>query len=78
VPSLAEIAGPPLMVAEAATTIFDGGQARPARRMARAAIGADPVAGPLALEDMTATVYVPQGWTAATEASGNLILRRDA
>ncbi|MBW6401672.1 hydantoinase/oxoprolinase family protein [Roseomonas sp. HJA6] len=78
VPSLAEIAGPPLTVPETAATIFDGGRDRPARRMARAAIGADPVAGPLALQDLTAMVYVPEGWTAATDPSGNLILRRGA
>lgn len=78
VPSLAEIAGPPLMVEEAPATIFDGGKQRDARRMARAAIGAAPIAGALALEDLTATVYVPEGWTAATDLSGNLILRRAA
>ncbi|WP_149537865.1 hydantoinase/oxoprolinase family protein [Siccirubricoccus phaeus] len=78
VPSLAEIAGPPLTVPDRATTIFDGGRARAARRMGRAAIGAVPVAGPLTLDDLTAAVYVPEGWTAATDPSGNLILRRGA
>ena len=33
-------------------------------------------AGPAVLEDATATIWVPHGWTAAPDASGNLILRR--
>ncbi len=78
VPSLAEIAGPPLTVPDAAIRIYDGGRARPGRRTACAAVGAEPVAGPLVLADLTATVYVPEGWTAATDPSGNLILRSGA
>jgi len=32
--------------------------------------------GPLLVEDETATIYVPPGWTATCDAAGNLILKR--
>ena len=32
--------------------------------------------GPLLIEDETATIYVPPGWTARCDAAGNLILKR--
>ena len=32
--------------------------------------------GPLVVEDETATIYVPPGWTARCDAAGNLILKR--
>lgn len=35
------------------------------------------MAGPLLVEDETATIYVPPGWQAAGDASGNLILKRN-
>jgi len=34
------------------------------------------VQGPAVLEEQTATTFVPEGWTAAVDAAGNLILRR--
>ena len=78
VPSLADIVEDNFTVPESEVGIFDAGQARKARRMARSAVGPGPVAGPLVLEDVTATVFVPASWTAGTDAAGNLILRRDA
>ncbi len=78
VPSLADIVDDNFTVPESEVGIFDAGQARKARRMARSAVGPGPVAGPLVLEDVTATVFVPASWTAGTDAAGNLILRRDA
>ena len=35
------------------------------------------MAGPLLVEDETATIYVPPGWRAAGDTSGNLILKRN-
>jgi N-methylhydantoinase A len=34
-------------------------------------------AGPLLVEDETATIYVPPGWRAVNDAAGNLILKRN-
>ncbi|MBL8384519.1 MAG: hydantoinase/oxoprolinase family protein [Burkholderiales bacterium] len=34
------------------------------------------LAGPLLVEDETATIYVPPGWRAASDAAGNLVVRR--
>lgn len=35
-----------------------------------------PTAGPAIIEDPTATIWVPEGWHAAPDAAGNLILRK--
>ncbi len=37
-----------------------------------------PTPGPAVIEDATATIWVPPGWTAASDPAGNLILRRQA
>lgn len=75
VPSLAEVAGAPIAVPEEAARIYDTGAWHDASRMARSAIG-EGLPGPVALEDLTATVYVPAGWNAASDPAGNLILRK--
>jgi N-methylhydantoinase A len=77
VPSLADISNDAFAVAEGATQIFDNGAWHPALRKARDRVVAE-TSGPLALEDLTATVYVPAGWTAHADQAGNLILKRDA
>ena len=57
--------------------LYLGGVARPCRFYDRASLpmGAD-VQGPAVVEEQTATTFVPEGWTAAVDAAGNLILRR--
>lgn len=77
VPSLSEIANDTFVVPESTGRVFDQREWRQALRKARGAVAAE-VSGPLALEDLTATVYVPAGWTAHSDGAGNLILRRQA
>jgi N-methylhydantoinase A len=45
---------------------------------ARASIGADPVTGPLLVDEYDTTVVVPPGWTARRQdATGTLVLERE-
>ena len=78
VPSLADVADAGFTVAAGTMRVFDEGRWQEAMRMARHAVGATPLPGPLALEDVTATVYVPAGWQASADLAGNLTLRRRA
>jgi N-methylhydantoinase A len=78
VPSLAGIGGDGFAVPEVEVEVFDEGRRQRATRMARSNIGSTPRAGPLVLEDVTATTFVPDGWAAASDAAGNLILRKAA
>jgi N-methylhydantoinase A/oxoprolinase/acetone carboxylase beta subunit len=57
--------------------LYLAGVARRCRFYDRASltVGAD-VRGPAVVEEQTATAFVPDGWTAAVDAAGNLILRR--
>lgn len=75
VPSLADVAGQQIEIPGEKARIYDTGSWQDADRMARHAIGSG-VPGPVALEDLTATVYVPAGWSAESDAAGNLILRK--
>ena len=54
------------------------GEALEAGLLARAELGPDAVAGPLLIDDGSATVYAPPGWTAAADGHGNAILRKGA
>ncbi|MGH6719752.1 MAG: hydantoinase/oxoprolinase family protein [Alphaproteobacteria bacterium] len=57
--------------------LFDEHARLEGRLFARGALGrGQPLAGPALLEDATATVYVPPGWTAAHDANDNLVMRR--
>ncbi len=59
-------------------TLYDERERLEGRLLARGALGqGKPLAGPALLEDSTATVYVPPGWTAAHDSHDNLIMRRD-
>lgn len=75
VPSLADVAAGDFAVETADARIFDGGTWNDAVRMSRQSAVRE-LQGPLALEDVTATVYVPAGWSARSDGAGNLILRR--
>ncbi len=79
VPSLAAIGGERPRIAETSCVVFDAGQHRTATRLGLADIAAGASRdGPLVLEDVTATIYVPAGWRATADGAGNLILRRHA
>jgi N-methylhydantoinase A len=75
VPSLADVTGGGIEVPREKVRIFEAGAWREATRVARGAVSSD-LAGPAALEDITATVYVPPGWVARPDDAGNLIIRR--
>ena len=75
VPSLAESGEAP--AAEAAVTIFERGQVQACALLTRRALGAGaPRRGPLLVDDATATIYVPAGWSAERDRHDNLVLRR--
>ncbi|TDR90222.1 hydantoinase/oxoprolinase family protein [Enterovirga rhinocerotis] len=77
VPSLADVAEAEAAIPTIGARIYDEGRWHETSRQARSAV-ADGIRGPVALEDLTATVYVPPGWTAASDEAGNLTLRRVA
>jgi N-methylhydantoinase A len=54
--------------------IYDDGEWVAATRLSRR--HANGVAGPALIEDVTSTVYLPAGWSAAIDACDNLILTR--
>ena len=58
-------------------TLHENRAARTCAVTTRPAIdAAGGMSGPLLVEDDTATIYVPPGWSALGDASGNLILQR--
>ena len=56
--------------------LTERGEALEAGLLARAELGPDAVAGPLLIDDGSATIYAPPGWTAAADGHGNAILRK--
>jgi N-methylhydantoinase A len=75
IPSLA--AGTDLPAAEGSVRIFDRGGETVCRLLTRPAfpIG-EPVPGPVLVDDVTATIYVPRGWRGERDGHDNVILRR--
>ncbi len=61
-----------------AAALTERGQALEAGLLARAELGPDAMAGPLLIDDGSATIYAPPGWTAAADGHGNAILRKGA
>ena len=57
-----------------AARIVERGAALEAARLSRAALSDAPEAGPLLVEDIVSTVYVPPGWTARRDAWSNIVL----
>ena len=53
------------------------GESLEAALSTRADLGPVPVGGPLLVDDGSATLYVPPGWTAGCDEHGNVILRRE-
>src|SRR5262245_21516239 len=60
-------------------TLFDRGEDISCQLLARAAFPlGESVSGPILVEDVTATIYVPRGWEGERDRHANLILRRRA
>ena len=45
--------------------------------LSRAGLSTEGDAGPLLIDDGLATVYVPPGWTASLDTSGNIVIRKE-
>ena len=56
-------------------SLLDQGVRLVCRVLPRRQVQAAAMAGPLLVEDGTSTIYVPAGWTAATDAHGNVVLQ---
>lgn len=57
--------------------LFDGGDWRTGRLVARGALSAgERVSGPALLEDPTATVFLPAGWSATRDDHSNTVMTR--
>lgn len=54
--------------------ILEGGEKLRCRLASRGWLSENPASGPLLIEDGTSTVYVPPGWQARRDATGNLVL----
>ena len=61
-----------------AAALTERGQALEGGLLTRAELGPDAMAGPLLIDDGSATIYAPPGWTAAADGHGNAILRKGA
>ncbi|MCY4454003.1 MAG: hydantoinase/oxoprolinase family protein [Immundisolibacterales bacterium] len=59
------------------TALTERGEALDAGLSTRANLGRVPAGGPLLVDDGSATVYVPPGWTAACDEHDNVILHRE-
>ena len=68
----------PGRAAPRAAALTERGQALEAGLLTRAELGPDAMAGPLLIDDGSATIYAPPGWTAAAAGHGNAILRKGA
>jgi N-methylhydantoinase A len=70
----------PVTRAEADATainLYERGGQHTAQMLSRAALSTDGDAGPLLIDDGLATVYVPPGWTASLDTSGNIVIRKE-
>ncbi len=59
------------------TPVTAGGRTLLARLVGAAAMDATPLPGPALVEGYSSTTWVPPGWTAARDAAGNMLMRRD-
>ena len=60
-----------------AISLYERGGQHTAQMLSRAGLSTDGDAGPLLIDDGLATVYVPPGWTASLDASGNIVIRKE-
>ena len=57
--------------------LTERGETLEAGLLDRAALGPDAVRGPLLIDDGSATIYAPPGWTAAADRHGNAVLKKE-
>ena len=60
------------------TVLTERGETLDAGLATRATLGPAAICGPLLIDDGSATVYVPPGWTAARDGNDNVVLRKEA
>ncbi len=60
------------------TRLTERGEALDAGLLSRADLGPAAARGPLMIDDGSATIYVPPGWTAARDQHDNVVLRKEA
>ena len=60
-----------------AISLYERGGQHTAQMLSRAGLSTDGDAGPLLIDDGLATVYVPPGWTASLDTSGNIVIRKE-
>ena len=60
------------------TVLTERGETLDAGLVGRAALGQVAAAGPRLVDDGSATIYVPPGWTAARDERDNVILEKEA
>lgn len=60
------------------TVLTERGETLDAGLATRATLGPAAIRGPLLIDDGSATVYVPPGWTAARDGNDNVVLRKEA
>ena len=58
--------------------LTERGEALEAGLLTRAELGPDAMTGPLLIDDGSAMIYAPPGWTAAADGHGNAILTKEA
>ena len=59
------------------TVLTERGETLHAGLATRATLGPAAICGPLLIDDGSATVYVPPGWTAARDGNDNVVLRKE-
>lgn len=64
--------------AERRARLVERGEALDAALLPRQALGVSALPGPLLIEDGSSTIYVPPGWSARLDATGNVILERES
>lgn len=70
----------PVTRAEAKATainLYERGAQHTAKMLPRAGLSTVGDPGPLLIDDGLATVYVPPGWTASLDTSGNIVIRKE-
>ncbi len=60
-----------------AISLYERGGQHTAQMLSRAGLSTEGDAGPLLIDDGLATVYVPPGWTASLDTSGNIVIRKE-
>jgi len=66
---------PEATLAPSTIEIMDQGRTVSCRKVSRAMLTAEPLEGPVLIEDGTSTIFAPAGWTAQADAYGNAVLQ---